>query len=67
MLEYTHKEGQELLEKNIRSANENLQQLEKQLEFLREQITTTEVTMARVYNFDVMRRKAEKMAKEGSD
>ncbi|KAM9400186.1 prefoldin subunit 3-like [Salvelinus alpinus] len=56
MLEYDIDEAQSLLEKNLATASRNLDSLEEDLDFLRDQFTTTEVNMARVYNFDVKRR-----------
>ncbi|XP_041112017.1 prefoldin subunit 3-like [Polyodon spathula] len=56
MLEYDIDEAQALLEKNLATATRNLDSLEEDLDFLRDQFTTTEVNMARVYNWDVKRR-----------
>ncbi|XP_032083802.1 prefoldin subunit 3 isoform X1 [Thamnophis elegans] len=56
MLEYDIDEAQALLEKNLNTATKNLESLEEDLDFLRDQFTTTEVNMARVYNWDVKRR-----------
>ena len=58
MLEYPIEEAEQLLTKNFETANKNLQQIDKDLDFLRDQITTTEVNMARVYNWDVKRRQS---------
>uniref|UniRef100_A0A2K6LH69 Prefoldin subunit 3 n=1 Tax=Rhinopithecus bieti TaxID=61621 RepID=A0A2K6LH69_RHIBE len=52
MLEYDIDEAQALLEKNLSTATKNLDSLEEDLDFLRDQFTTTEVNMARVYNWD---------------
>ena len=60
MLEYTIEEADQLLTKNLETATKNLQQIDKDLDFLRDQITTTEVNMARVYNWDVKRRQSQK-------
>ncbi|GFT38516.1 prefoldin subunit 3 [Nephila pilipes] len=60
MLEYTLKDAEALLSKNLQTATKNLSQLEDDLDFLRDQLTTTEVNMARVYNWDVKRRTADK-------
>uniref|UniRef100_A0A3Q1F5Z9 Prefoldin subunit 3 n=1 Tax=Acanthochromis polyacanthus TaxID=80966 RepID=A0A3Q1F5Z9_9TELE len=59
MLEYDIDEAQALLEKNLSTASRNLETLEEDLDFLRDQFTTTEVNMARVYNWDVKRRSRE--------
>uniref|UniRef100_A0A1B6C182 Prefoldin subunit 3 n=1 Tax=Clastoptera arizonana TaxID=38151 RepID=A0A1B6C182_9HEMI len=57
MLEYTLDEAVEVLTKNVATAKTNLQQVEHDLDFLRDQSTTTEVNMARVYNWNVKKRK----------
>ncbi|KAG8513474.1 Prefoldin subunit 3 [Galemys pyrenaicus] len=56
MLEYDTDEAQALLEKNLSTATTNLNSLEEDLDFLRDQLTTTEVNMSRIYNWDVKRR-----------
>lgn len=60
MLEYPLDEAKALLNKNLDTSMNNLQQLDKDLEFLRDQITTSEVNLARVYNWNVKRRVSEK-------
>lgn len=61
MLEYSLDEADELLSKNLDTASKNLAQIDVDLDYLRDQITTTEVNMARVYNWDVKRRQMEKL------
>ena len=61
MLEYSLDEAHALLRKNLESANRNLTQIDIDLDYLRDQITTTEVNMARVYNWDVKRRQQDKL------
>ncbi|XP_066537595.1 prefoldin subunit 3 [Hoplias malabaricus] len=63
MLEYDIDEAQSLLEKNLATASRNLESLEEDLDFLRDQFTTTEVNMARVYNWDVKRRSKDNLLK----
>ncbi|KAJ6647355.1 Prefoldin subunit 3 [Pseudolycoriella hygida] len=58
MLEYPLDEAEVLLRQNMETAAENLKCLEYDQDFLRDQLTTTEVNMARVYNWDVKRRQA---------
>lgn len=58
MLEYDLTEASELLKKNLAAAKKNLEMLENDLDFLRDQFTTTEVNMARVFNWDVKRRQS---------
>ncbi|KAK7573519.1 hypothetical protein V9T40_010710 [Parthenolecanium corni] len=59
MLEYTLDDAAELLSNNIDTAKKQEKTIEEDLDFLRDQFTTTEVNMARVYNWDVKRRQAE--------
>nr|XP_033804298.1 prefoldin subunit 3-like [Geotrypetes seraphini] len=63
MLEYDIDEAHTLLEKNLSTATRNLDSAEEDLDFLRDQFTTTEVNMARVYNWDVKRRNKEDRSK----
>ncbi|XP_037030985.1 prefoldin subunit 3 [Bradysia coprophila] len=58
MLEYPLDEAEVLLRQNMETAAQNLKCLEYDQDFLRDQLTTTEVNMARVYNWDVKRRQA---------
>ena len=58
MLEYSIEEAVALLTKNLNTATVNAEQLDDDLGYLSNQITTMEVNMARVYNWDFKRRKA---------
>jgi prefoldin subunit 5 len=62
MLEYTLDDAEALLIKNHVAAIKSLEQVDTDLGFLRDQTTTIEVNMARVYNWDVKRRQSEKAA-----
>lgn len=53
MLEYGYEEAVALLEKNLKSAETNLSIVEGDLEFLKDQLTVTEVNMARLHNYNV--------------
>lgn len=63
MLSYKTTEAIELLTTKLENAETSLQGLQDDLEFLREQITVMEVNTARLYNWDVVRRR-ERRAKE---
>ena len=63
MLSYKIPEAIELLATKLKNAEVSLQSLQDDLEFLREQITVMEVNTARLYNWDVVRRR-ERRAKE---
>jgi prefoldin subunit 5 len=60
MLEYSLEEAEELLKQNMDSAITNMKCLEHDQEFLRDQLTTTEVNMARIYNHDIKKRQTQK-------
>lgn len=57
MLEYPIDDAEKLLTQNLESARQNLENIQEDLDFLRDQYTTTEVNMARIYNWDVQQRK----------
>ncbi|CAN0091561.1 unnamed protein product [Scytosiphon promiscuus] len=64
MVEYTYDEAVGLLEKNLAAALEKKTSTQEDLEFLRNQSITVEVNMARLYNYDVLRRRKASEAKE---
>ena len=57
MVEYPVQEAQELLQGNLDVARKQLVEADSDLDFLRDQITTTEVNLARIYNHDVLKRR----------
>lgn len=60
MVEYPLEEAKDVLTNNLNTASKNLQQVSDDLKFLKSQITTTEVNVARVYNYDVKQRRQAK-------
>jgi len=57
MVEYSFEEAITLLTNNLSAAETNLNNLIEDLDFLKDQITTTEVNIARIFNFDVKQRR----------
>ena len=57
MLSYPLAAAHSLLTGKLESARTSLGYLKEDLEWLRDQITVTEVNVARVYNWDVKRRR----------
>ena len=53
MLEYSIEEADELLKGSNRNATESILKLDDNISYLRDQITTTEVNIARVHNYMV--------------
>ena len=49
MLEYSIKEAEALLSKNLNTAQKNLKEIEEDLGFLRDQYTTTEVSILQIH------------------
>ncbi|KAK0721502.1 Prefoldin subunit-domain-containing protein [Apiosordaria backusii] len=64
MLSYPIEEAEELLDGKLKAAKQSLKNCEEDLDFLREQITTMEVAVARVYNWDVVQKRKEKEEEE---
>ncbi|CAF3234160.1 unnamed protein product [Rotaria socialis] len=60
MLEYTLDEADELLRGNQKSAQSALEKVDEDIDFLRDQITTTEVNMARLHNWAVKQKQQNK-------
>ncbi|UKZ87151.1 peptide chain release factor 1 [Trichoderma asperellum] len=64
MLSYPIDEAETLLTSKLSAAKTSLSNCEEDLDFLREQITTMEVATARVYNWEVVQKRKEKMEEE---
>ena len=62
MVEYTYEEALKLLGKNLANAEQKLKETEQDMDFLKDQITTTEVNLARIYNQGVYNNKKKKDA-----
>ena len=59
MLEYTYEEAIAFLSQNEESARREFQIVKEDLAFVRDQIVTSEVSMTRIFNWDVRKRRAE--------
>ncbi|KAJ0035248.1 hypothetical protein Pint_24313 [Pistacia integerrima] len=67
MLEYSYEEATSLLQKNLDNAKASLEVLIADLQFLRDQVTITQVTIARVYNWDVHQRRVRQASTVAKD
>lgn len=65
MVEYSFKEAIELLNKNLKNAETKYKDCDHDLDYLKDQITTSEVNMARVYNQGVANKQSKTGKKEG--
>lgn len=66
MLEYSCEEANALLQKNLENAKASLDVLTGDLQYIRDQETITQVTIARVYNWDVHQRRHRQVASASS-
>ena len=64
MVEYNYEEALTLLSSNLETAQRRVDEVEGDLRFLRTQIITTEVNMARLFNSDVFKRRKEKQQQQ---
>lgn len=67
MLEYPIEEAEDLLKRNLENAKKSLKQTEEDLDFLKDQLTTTEVNIARVYNWNVLKRRPNELSTGGDN
>mmetsp|Transcript_15660 Transcript_15660/g.19096 ORF Transcript_15660/g.19096 Transcript_15660/m.19096 type:complete len:219 (+) Transcript_15660:190-846(+) len=61
MLEYTYDEAIELLSTKLEKAKKDLEVISENLSFVRNQIITSEVNISRIYNWDVRKKRQERM------
>jgi hypothetical protein len=66
MLSYKIPAAIELLKSKLEAANTSLNNTIEDLEFIREQMTVMEVNTARVYNWDVKRRRERSQMEQSS-
>mmetsp|Transcript_4353 Transcript_4353/g.6527 ORF Transcript_4353/g.6527 Transcript_4353/m.6527 type:complete len:185 (-) Transcript_4353:100-654(-) len=60
MLEYNYSDAKALLAKNLENAKAHCKRVSEDLEFLKDQLTISEVNIARMHNYGVSLRKAAK-------
>lgn len=65
MLEYTYQDAIDFLSTNLDSARKEFKIVKEDLAFVRDQIVTSEVSMTRIFNWDVRKKRAEGGAPEG--
>ena len=59
MLEYTYEEAIDFLTLNLDNAKKESTLVNEDLAFVRDQVVTSEVSMTRIFNWDVRRKRAE--------
>lgn len=59
MLEYTYQEANDFLSQNLESARKEFKIVKEDLAFVRDQIVTSEVSMTRIFNWDVRKKRVE--------
>ena len=60
MLEYSYEEAIEFLAPKLEEAQKESKIVDDDLAFVRDQIVTSEVSMTRIFNWDVRKRRADK-------
>jgi len=58
MVEYPIPEALQLLQDNRKGAEQKMADTEKTLDFVQDQITTVQVSMARIHNYDIAQKRA---------
>jgi len=66
MLEYTYDEAIELLSSKLEKNKKELMEISENLSFVRNQIITSEVNISRIYNWDVRRKRQERLEADNS-
>mmetsp|Transcript_45388 Transcript_45388/g.94482 ORF Transcript_45388/g.94482 Transcript_45388/m.94482 type:complete len:181 (-) Transcript_45388:375-917(-) len=59
MLEYTYQEAIDFLSQNLESARREFKIVKEDLAFVRDQIVTSEVSMTRIFNWDVRKKRVD--------
>ncbi|KAK5580270.1 hypothetical protein RB653_000285 [Dictyostelium firmibasis] len=67
MLEYSFEEAREVLRKNKDSVDLQLRESIQDLGFVKDQITTTDVNVSRVYNYDVIQKRKLKQSGKSTE
>ncbi|KAF2070916.1 hypothetical protein CYY_007760 [Polysphondylium violaceum] len=67
MLEYSFEEAKEVLKKNKQSVDKQLKETIQDLGYVKDQITTTDVNVSRVYNYDILQKRKQKVGQEEED
>jgi prefoldin subunit 5 len=62
MVEYSLEEALKLLEENLQGCKANLKINLESMDLIKDNLTITEVSIARVHNYDVEQRRAQKPA-----
>ena len=65
--ELTFKEANELLKANLDNAISSLAQITDELSYIKDQKTTTEVNVARVYNYSLAQKREQQIARAAQE
>lgn len=57
MVEYSLEDAKQLLEQQLSGCSKQLHTAQLDYDYVKDQMTTTEVSMARIFNYDVLMRK----------
>lgn len=66
MVELSFDEAEKMLRDNLANAKSNLKEIQEDLNYVKDQVTTSEVNIARVYNYSLLEKRLEEQKpKEG--
>ena len=54
MVELSFDEAEKMLKENLANARSNLKEIQEDLNYVKDQVTTSEVNIARVYNYSLL-------------
>ena len=55
-----------MLKENLLNAKNNLKEIQEELNYVKDQVTTSEVNIARVYNYSLLEKRLQQHAQESS-
>ncbi len=67
VVELTFGEALTMLAQNLNNARNSLKQINEELEYIKDQKTTTEVNVARVYNHSIMENREAQLKKDNKE
>ena len=59
MVELSFDEAEKMLRENLANAKSNLKEIQEDLNYVKDQVTTSEVNIARVYNYSLLEKRLE--------
>jgi prefoldin subunit 5 len=67
IVELTFEEAESMLSSNLSNAVNSLKQINEELTYIKDQKTTTEVNVARVYNYSILENREKQLQQDKKD